>query len=320
MANVPRNGRFLYSAITRFPPEETMQYFESLGLPLKTERGNRVFPVSDRSADVIDTLTRELKRAGVSFLHGRAGHILEKKGAVAAVEADGKLYPCRAAVLATGGLSYPATGSTGDGHQMAQMLGHTLIPAVPSLVPLTAADEDCARLMGLSLKNVTLHVIDVRGKTVYTELGELLFTHFGLSGPVVLSASAHLRDFAKNRYTAEIDLKPGLSEEMLNKRLLRDFSEYSNRQFGNALDKLLPSKLIPVVIERAGIPPETKVHSVTKAQREALLHTLKALSFSLTGTRPIEEAVVTSGGVKTAEIHPGTMQSRLVKGLYFAGN
>lgn len=319
LSNVPRNGRFLYSAITRFPPDETISFFESLGLPLKTERGNRVFPASDRSADVIDTLMRALRRAGVSFLRDRAVRIITEDGAVVAVEAEGRPIACRAVILATGGLSYPATGSTGDGHRMAAELGHTVVPAVPSLVPLTAAGRDCERLMGLSLKNVTLRVVDFNRKLVFTELGELLFTHFGLSGPLVLSASAHMRNMAKTHYYAEIDLKPGLSEEVLDKRLLRDFAEFSNRQFENALEKLLPSKLIPIIVERSGIPPDTRVHSITKVQREALLHQLKSLTFSITGTLPIEEAVITSGGVATAEISPGTMESRLVKGLYFAG-
>lgn len=317
--NVPHNGKFLYSAVTRFPPEETMNFFKLLGLPLKTERGNRVFPASDRSADVVDTLTRALRRAGVSVLHGRAVRIQTRNGAVSAVEAEDGIYPCRAVVLATGGLSYPATGSTGDGHRMAAELGHTIVSAVPSLVPLTAAGDDCSRLMGLSLKNILLQVTDEHGRTVFSEQGELLFTHFGLSGPLVLSASAHLRDFDKKRYTAQIDLKPALSEEQLDKRLLRDFNQFSNRRFENALEKLLPAKLIPVVVERSGIPPETLVHSITKAQREALLRQMKALSFSLTGTRPIEEAIITSGGVKTSEIVPGTMESRLINGLYFAG-
>ncbi|MBP1737352.1 MAG: FAD-dependent oxidoreductase [Oscillospiraceae bacterium] len=319
LRNTPCNGKFLYSAMTRFPPAAVKTYFEGLGVPLKTERGNRVFPQSDRAADVIDALLLELRRKGVAILQERVSDIMVKDGSVTGVLTGRGELNCGAAVLATGGASYPGTGSTGDGYEIASRLGHTIIEPKPSLVPLETEGDTCRQLQGLSLKNISIQVKNQKGKVVFSDQGELLFTHFGLSGPLILSASAHLRDMQRERYTIVIDLKPALDEQKLDTRLLRDFETYANREFQNALDDLLPQKLIPVIIERSGIAPETRVHSVTRQQRRALLETLKAFRIRVTGPRPLEEAVVTSGGIKVGEIDPGTMASKRIQGLYFAG-
>ena len=320
LSQIPRGSRFLHSTMNRFPPEETMRFFQALGVPLKTERGNRVFPVSDRSADVIDALVRELRRRKVQTLRGRVRRILtDELGVTGAELEDGRVFSARRVILCTGGASYPATGSSGDGYRLAGELGHTIVPPRGSLVPLEAAGEDCARMQGLALKNVRVRVRNQKKKTVYEDFGELLFTHFGLSGPVILSASAHLDDWTKNRYTVTIDLKPALDEQQLDARLLREFRAQSNRAFGNALNGLLPRLMIPVILDRSGIPPQTRVHDLTKGQRRTLLELLKGFRIELTGPRPVEEAIVTSGGVKLKEIDPATMASRLVPGLYIAG-
>ncbi len=324
IANIPRNGKFMYSAVTAFPPQKVMAFFESLGVPLKTERGNRVFPVSDRAGDIVDALRAFCRDNGVRVVHQRAEHILTSDGRAAGVACvDGGGKPCRltsgSVLLATGGLSYPVTGSDGDGYTMARELGHTVVPARPSLVPLEAEGDVCARMQGFSLKNAGLKVLDGAGKKVYEDFGEMLFTHFGVSGPMILSASAHMRDFEKNRYTLYIDLKPALNEETLDKRLLRDFEKYKNRDFQNALSDLAASSMIPVLVDLSGIPPETKVNSVTRQQRRRLLTLLKAFPVTVSGARPIEEAVITSGGIDTGEIDPRTMESKLVPGLFFAG-
>ena len=319
MANIPRNGKFLYSALSRFTPKDTMEFFTALGVPLKTERGNRVFPASDKAADIIDALFFELRRLGVELLHDRVTDLVIRDESIAGVvlEHMGKCS-CKAAVLATGGASYPRTGSTGDGYRLAESAGHTVVPVHGSLVPLESEDLDCGRLQGLSLRNVELKVKNRKNKVVYREQGEMLFTHFGLSGPLVLSASAHL-DFDRDSYTAHIDLKPALDEEKLDARLLRDFADRANQDYANALGGLVPRSMIPVLIDRTDIPGNTKVRDIRKEQRRRLLETLKDFRVELSGTRPVEEAIITAGGVKVGQVDPKTMESKLVHGLYFAG-
>ena len=319
MANIPRNGKFLYSALSRFTPKDTMEFFTALGVPLKTERGNRVFPASDKAADIIDALFFELRRLGVELLHDRVTDLVIRDESIAGVvlEHMGKCS-CKAAVLATGGASYPRTGSTGDGYRLAESAGHTVVPVHGSLVPLESEDLDCGRLQGLSLRNVELKVKNRKNKVVYREQGEMLFTHFGLSGPLVLSASAHL-DFGRDSYTAHIDLKPALDEEKLDARLLRDFADRANQDYANALGGLVPRSMIPVLIDRTDIPGNTKVRDIRKEQRRRLLETLKDFRVELSGTRPVEEAIITAGGVKVGQVDPKTMESKLVHGLYFAG-
>lgn len=319
LASTPRNGRFLYGAVTRTPPAWVEDFFTGLGVPLKVERGNRVFPVSDRAADVIDALFFHMKKLNIPVTQARASQICLEEGRVSGVETDCGFFPCRAAVLATGGCSYPATGSTGDGYEMARALGHTVVSPVPSLVPLEAEEDFCGKMQGLALKNVSLRVKNQKGKVVYQEQGELLFTHFGLSGPLVLSASAHMRDFDTEHYYINLDLKPALDEEKLDRRLLRDFEENANRDFHNVLEGLAPRLMVPVLVERTGIPAAEKVHSVTKAQRRRLLEVLKCLRIDIQGPRPVEEAIVTSGGIKVSEINPTTLESKKAPGVYFAG-
>lgn len=318
MQNIPGDGRFLYSALNKLSPSDTMSFFESRGLPLKTERGNRVFPVSDNANDVAGLFQRCLNRAGVTIVHCRAKHILTDNGAVTGVVTDEGVISCNSVVICTGGLSYPLTGSKGDGFKMAEEMGHTVTELRPSLVPLESNDEYCGQMQGFSLKNVTLSAYK-NNRLIYRELGEMLFTHFGVSGPLVLSASAHMRNFGSAEYRLEIDLKPGLDEKKLDARLLRDFEKYSNRDFANALSDLAGKTMIPVIVALSGIPPETKVNSITKEQRRKLLHLFKHFPVSVYGPRPIDEAIVTSGGVLTKEVNPRTMESKLVNGLYFAG-
>lgn len=317
LAHIPRNGKFLYSAMTSFPPSAVETLFESLGVPLKVERGNRVFPVSDRASDVIDALFAALRRAGVAIVEGRATGLELRQGRVAAVNSSAGRFPADAVILATGGLSYPATGSTGDGYALAQSAGHTVVEPRGSLVPLEA--EGCAALQGLSLKNVALQLTNQKGKSLYREQGELLFTHFGLSGPLVLSASAHLRHYDRETYTAHIDLKPALTLEQLEARMVRDLEEYANRDMSNYCLTLVPHLLAPTALERAGIPAGLKFHSLTKEARRALAGTLKDLRFPVRGPRPVEEAIVTTGGVNVKEVEPKTMASKLCRGLYLAG-
>ena len=318
LANTPKNGKFLYSAFSRFDGRDAKAFFESLGVPLKTERGNRVFPVSDRAFDISGALERRLKALKVVLRRDRAVSLDIRGGAIHGVNGEKGAYPAKAVILATGGVSYPATGSTGEGHRMAAEAGHTVTPLQGSLVPLREQGNDCARMQGLSLRNVGLTVFE-NDKKIYTDFGELLFTHFGLSGPLILSASAHMRRFEKKTYRVEIDLKPALDEQQLDKRLLSDFTKYANCDFCNALDDLLPQKLISVVVERSGIPPHQKVHEITREQRRELLRVLKHFSVPIAGLRPVTDAIVTSGGVKVGEIDPKTMESKIVKGLYFAG-
>lgn len=320
LEHTPRNARFLYGAMTRTDPAWVEEFFTGLGVELKVERGGRVFPASDKAADVIDALFHRLRRLGVEIFRGRAQELILEDGCVrGVVTQEGERIDCKALILATGGVSYPATGSTGDGYQMARQAGHTVVPPVPSLVPLETEEDFCREMQGLSLKNVRLRVKNQKGKTVYEEQGEMLFTHFGVSGPLVLSASAHLRDLESQRYRASVDLKPALSQEMLEQRLLREFSQQANRDFQNILGSLVPRMMVPVMLERSGIPPERKGHDVTRQERRRLLELLKDFSFTITAARPISEAIITSGGVKVGEVDPKTMASRKIQGLFFAG-
>ena len=321
IANVPQNGRFLYSALSRFEPADLMVWLEERGLPLKTERGNRVFPVSDKAVDVVDCLVKAARCAGVSFLQGRVTSLVLEEGVCTGVTLeDGRQLDAYAVVICTGGLSYPGTGSTGDGYALAQQAGHTIVPTRPSLVPLETQEYWSGKLQGLSLKNVTCTVTDTAtGKVIFSELGEMLFTHYGLSGQLILSASAHMREMSPCRYTVKIDLKPGLTPEKLDARLTRDLGENPNLDFANALGALLPHKLIPEAVALSGIPPHTKCHSITREQRQRFGQLLKALPLTVMDFRPIEEAVVTSGGVDVREVDARTMASKKAEGLYFAG-
>ena len=321
ISNVPANGRFLFSAFSDFGTADTMEFFEKRGVPLKTERGNRVFPVSDKASDIVDALVNTVIKSGVKILTAEAEEILTENFSVTGVRTrDGEILEADSVILATGGMSYPVTGSTGDGYEMAGMLGHTVTPLKASLVPLNVKQGFCSRISGLSLKNVTLTVYESgRKKPVFSELGEMLFTHFGISGPLVLSASAHMRKMGSSEYTAYIDLKPALDEQKLDSRILRDFEEEKNRDFGNSLDKLLPKSIIPVIISLSGIAPDTKVNQISREQRSRLCGVLKALRLDITGFRPIEEAIITGGGISVKEINPSTMESKLVSGLFFAG-
>lgn len=318
MQNIPGDGRFLFSALNRLSPADTMALFESRGLELKTERGNRVFPVSDNANDVAGTMARWCARSGVIVERCKAKKVVVENGAVTGVETEKGLIRCRAAAVCTGGLSYPLTGSTGDGLRFAEALGHSVTPPRASLVPLESPDAYCAEMQGFSLKNVVLSAYE-EDKLIYKELGEMLFTHFGVSGPLVLSASAHMRHMGSKNYRLEIDLKPALDEKKLDARILRDFEKYANREFKNALSDLAGSAMIPVLVRLSGIPEDTKVNSVTREQRMKLLHLFKAFPVTVSGTRPIDEAIVTAGGVNTKEINPRTMESKLISELYFAG-
>lgn len=319
MANIPGNGRFLYSALTRFTPQDAMAFFEALGVPLKVERGNRVFPVSDRSFDISGALERELRRLRVRILRERAAEITAEDGRVTGVQTDRQHHPADAVVLATGGVSYPGTGSTGDGYAMAATLGHTIVPPRGSLVPLESGDADCAAMQGLSLRNVEATVLNGKNKPVFREFGEMLFTHCGVSGPLILSASAHLRRWDKEQYRLSIDLKPALDQQKLDSRILRDIGENPNRDMANILSGLVHRSMVPVLLRRLALPEGEKANSLTKEQRRALVQELKHFTVSLTGPRPVAEAIVTAGGVKVGDVVPGTMASKLAEGLYFAG-
>ena len=318
MANIPGDGRFLYSALNRLSPADTIAFFEGHGLPLKTERGNRVFPQSDNANDVANLMASLCKKAGVHIRHTSAKQIITENGAVAGVATGEGYLPCRAAAICTGGLSYPLTGSTGAGYEFARNLGHTVTPLRPSLVPLLSPDEYCARMQGFAPKNVTLSAYE-NGRLIYRELGEMLFTHFGVSGPLVLSASAKMRKMGSAEYRLSIDLKPGLDEKKLDARILRDFDKYANREFKNALGDLAGHSMIPILVELSGIPEDKPVNTITREERKRLVALLKAFPVAISGFRPIEEAIVTSGGVSTKEINPRTMESKLVSGLFFAG-
>ncbi|MBQ8550065.1 MAG: NAD(P)/FAD-dependent oxidoreductase [Clostridia bacterium] len=316
---VNKNGKFLYSAFSAFSAQDVKDFFEKRGVPLKTERGNRVFPQSDKSVDIVDALV-SFARENAEIVTARATEILVENGAVTAVKTEDDTYECDGVILATGGLSYPTTGSTGDGYKIAAALGHTVTPLRPSLVGVECFEGFTTALQGLSLKNIGLKVYKNGGKKpIYTDFGELLFTHFGVSGPTILSASAKLSDPEKSTYTLHIDLKPALSADELDARIRRDFSEFINKDFQNSLDALLPKKLISVIVALSGIPAHQKVNQISREQREKLVSLLKDLKLTVTALRPIEEAVITAGGISLSEVDPKTMQSRIVKGLAFAG-
>lgn len=319
-ANIPTNPRFLYSAYAGFNSQDCMDFFERLGVPLKTERGNRVFPVSDKAEDIVRALEQGCEDYGVNRIFSKVTEIITEDGAVKGVKCGSRTYFAPSVLIATGGKSYPGTGSDGDGYRFAEELGHTVTDIKPSLVPIESDDDYCREMMGLSLKNVVLTLKDtVKNKVVFSEMGEMLFTHFGVSGPLVLSASSHIPQVESGRYIFYIDLKPALDEKKLDERILRDFKEIPNRIFANSLSKLLPSKMIPTVVELSGIDGEKQVNSVTKQERQRLVSLLKAFPVHIRSFRPIAEAIVTSGGVKVSEVSPKTMESKLVKGLYFAG-
>lgn len=317
--NIPRNPRFLYSAFSAFTPDDTMTYFESVGVPLKTERGNRVFPVSDKAVDIVDALVNNAKASGVKIITGEAVAVLTENGAVSGVKlANGDILFADSVVIATGGVSYPVTGSTGDGYRFAKTLGHTVTEVSGSLVPMNCHEGFCTHLSGLTLKNVTLSLYESgKKKPAYSEMGEMLFTHFGISGPLVLSASAYVK--SGKEYSVLIDMKPALSMEMLDNRILRDFSELQNKDFSNSLDGLLPKSLIPVVIKLSGIERDKKVNQISREERMRLCEIIKKFPLHITGLRPVEEAIITRGGVSVKEINPATMESKLVSGLFFAG-
>ena len=319
LKNVIANPKFLYASINNFSTSDTKSFFENLGVPLKTERGRRVFPVSDKAADIVNALKNCIFDMGVKVVHEKVTAIITNGDTVTGLKTEYKDYSFDAVICATGGASYPMTGSDGDGYRFAKSLGIGVTDIFPSLVPLETK-ENVTCLMGLSLKNVTLKVVDNKtGKVVFNELGEMLFTHFGLTGPLVLSASSHMREMSSGRYKAFIDFKPALDYAELDKRVLSDFSKHVNKDFANSLGNLLPSKIIPYMIERSGISPAVKVNEITKEQRRIFVETLKGLSFEIKSFRPIKEAIVTAGGISVKEINPSDMRSRKYKGLYFAG-
>lgn len=316
LQNVPRNGKFLFSAVEACPPASMMAFFENCGCRLKVERGNRVFPQSDKAASILECLKTEMKKSGVTVKNDRAISIMRTNDQVSGVRGEKEVYLCQWVILATGGVSYPTTGSTGDGYRIAAALGHTVVEPTGSLVPLESTDSDCLLMQGLSLRNVGVKLLDVKGKLLYKDFGELLFTHFGVSGPTVLSASAHLKG---NGCRLIIDLKPALDEQKLNDRILRDLEQYQNRSMENALTDLLPRSMIPVVLNRLGVPLQMQANSLQKQQRRALVALLKAFPVTISGKRPVAEAIITSGGVKVSEINPKTMESKLQPGIFFAG-
>ncbi len=319
LKNVISNPKFLYASISNFTTSDTKDFFENAGVPLKTERGRRVFPVSDKAIDIVNALKKALSDYGVTIKNEKAVKILTENGKVTGLKTSRGEYTFDAVIVATGGASYTGTGSDGDGFRFAKELGHEIMPLVPSLVPLETT-EDVSEIMGVSLKNVVLKIKNNEtGKIVFEELGEMLFTHFGISGPLTLSASCHMKNMARGKYSAIIDFKPALDRQTLDNRVLSDFSKQLNKDFQNSLGGLLPSKIIPFMIKRSGIDPTAKVNSITKEERACLVDTLKALTLEIYGFRPLNEAIVTQGGVKTNEINPSTMESKIVKGLYFAG-
>jgi len=320
IANVHTNGNFLYSAFYTFTNDDVISLFHSLGVMTKEERGGRVFPESDKAKDVSDALIQYAKKSGVKIINSTVKNILTKDNLVCGVLInDNQKIEAQSVIIATGGMSYPLTGSTGDGYKFAKKLGHTIISPKPSLVPLTTYEKWALDLQGLSLKNIKIKITNSKDKCVYNDFGEMLFTHFGVSGPVILSASAHLKNISDEKYCLFVDLKPALTIEQLDKRIQRDFEAFINKNFSNALDSLLPQKLIPIIIELSGISPHIKIHQITKEQRLKLVNLLKNLQLTITGTRSIDEAIITSGGIATNEINPSTMESKLIGGLYFAG-
>ncbi len=320
LQNVPTNPRFLYAALNRFSTSDTIDFFEGCGVPLKVERGKRVFPVSDKASDIVRALSERMKDCGVKVVTDKITDIEISDGAVIGLKSGNKSYPCDAAIVCTGGRSYSMTGSDGDGYKFAGRAGHTVTELKPSLVPIVCEGKLCPRMQGLSLKNVSMKIIrrDTQ-KTVYEDFGEMMFTHFGITGPMVLSASAHLPDISDRIYEARIDLKPALDEAALDARIRSDFAKYNNKDFINSLGDLLPLKSIEPIVELSGIDPRKKVNSITREERHALLEAIKCIKLPLSGFRPIEEAIITKGGVAVGEISPKTMESKLVRGLYFAG-
>ena len=316
LQNTPRNGRFLFSAMTAYPPEKVKAFFEERGCALKTERGNRVFPVTDKAASILDCLQAQLRQNRVTVKTGRVHSILTRDGKVVGVQTQNESIFANWVILATGGASYPTTGSTGDGYAMARALGHTVIPAEGSLVPLETEGQDCPDMQGLSLRNVAVKLLNAKGKVLYKDFGELLFTHFGISGPTVLSASAHLKG---EGCKLVIDLKPALEDNKLDDRIQRDLELYKNRTMENALTDLLPRSMIPVVLRRLEVDPQMQANSLTRQKRRALVELLKAFPVVITGKRPVAEAIITSGGIKVSEIDPKTMESKIISGLFFAG-
>ena len=319
LKNVIANPKFLYASINGFDTQDTKNFFESAGVPLKTERGRRVFPISDNAHDIVNALKREALDCGCVIKNEKVLEILTDGTVACGLKTSRGEYSFDAVICATGGISYPGTGSDGDGFRFAKMLGIKVTELAPSLVPVETV-EDVSQIMGLSLKNVTVRVTDLKnGKCVYSELGEMLFAHFGLTGPLILSASSHMRCMEKGRYRVSIDFKPALDESALDKRILSDFSKQTNRDFQNSLGALLPSKIIPYIVERSGIGATTKVNEITREQRKALVSLLKGLTFDVRGFRPIKEAIITAGGIDVSEINPSTMGSKKISGLYFAG-
>ena len=318
MQNVPVNNKFLYSAIYNFTPYDIIDFFNNLGLQTKTERGNRVYPISEKAVDVVDTMRNFALDNGAKIVNKEVKSLLIENGVLKGIKADTDYY-ADSVIVATGGASYPLTGSTGDGYKFAKSVGHTVIPIKPSLVPLESDDKFCKDMQGLSLRNVALTVKNEDGRVIYKDFGEMLFTHFGISGPIVLSASCHMQNFDSHSYTAYIDLKPALSEEQLDLRIQKDFKENINKAVSNSFSKLLPKKMIPVMLKRWGVPFEKKCNSITKEERKNLVNLLKNFSVSISKPRPVSEAIITSGGVKVTEINPKTMESKLMPNLYFAG-
>ncbi len=318
MNNIPRNAKFLYGAMTKFPPSETIAFFESLGVPLKTERGKRVFPVSDKAGDIVAALEKELRRLGVKILRENARSLILENGLCKGVRTSGGEFFANSVILATGGKSYPKTGSDGSGYGLARQAGHTIIEPTPSLVPLVTDEKWVRSACGLTLKNTAVKLLDGE-KAIYEDFGEVAFTADGLGGATILSASAHIPEMQKNRYSVVLDLKPALSEQKLDARLLREFSEHRGKPFHEVLRKLLPAELVEIFADLAGISPEKKIDEITKVERKTLLNLLKNLRLHISGFRPIDEAIITRGGVKTSEISPKTMESRVTKGLFFAG-
>ena len=320
LQNVPTNPRFLYAALNRFSTADTIDFFEGCGVPLKVERGKRVFPVSDRASDIVKALSERMRDCGVKVVNDKVTDIEISGGEIRGIVAGGKRLPFDSVIVCTGGMSYKMTGSDGDGYKFARRAGHTVTPLTPSLVPIVCEGRLCPRMQGLSLKNVSMKIVmRESGRVVYEDFGEMMFTHFGITGPMVLSASAHLPDISKKIYEAHIDLKPALDEPALDARIRSDFAKYNNRDFINSLGDLLPLKAIEPIIELSGIDPRKKVNSITKEERRALLGAIKCIKIPLSEFRPIDEAIITKGGVAVGEISPKTMESKLVKGLYFAG-
>ncbi len=331
--NTPGNGKFLYSVYQKYTNKDIINFLKEQGIEVKEERGNRIFPITDKSVDVLKCFTKKIKELNIEVKYNiKVVEILTKNidgvTQIVGVKTDKETLDADKVILATGGKSYPLTGSTGDGYKLAEKLGHSITPIKPSLVPLEVYDKnECKQLQGLSLRNVAIRLKDLeKNKEIYDDFGEMLFTHFGVSGPTILSSSAHLvryknveKLFQEKKIILEIDLKPALDSKKLNDRILRDFEEFKNKQFKNSLDKLLPQKLIPIIIKRAEINPNKKVNEITKKEREKLIKTIKKFEIEIKGFRPIEEAIITSGGVNTKEINPKTMESKKVKGLYFAG-